>query len=142
MNGTRILCASCRRAAQTREISVQTFQIVRRHQFYSTLANSDMELGNSYMPRKLSQDDITYLAHKCTVFTSILFSLLVRIPSATKVNNLVTIDHVDQTQTLHGWLVIPKRKVSKDLQFFQLRDSQGNIIQLYSSKHLPSEILS
>ena len=55
---------------------------------------------------------------------------------------MLTPDDTDQTHTLHGWLLIPNRKVRKDLQFFQLRDSEGNVLQLYSSKEIPPEILS
>jgi aspartyl-tRNA synthetase len=68
--------------------------------------------------------------------------LLVYIPPATKRNNVLTPEDIDQTHTLQGWLIIPKRKVSKELQFLQLRDSEGNILQLYSSNEIPTEIYS
>ena len=55
---------------------------------------------------------------------------------------MLTAEDVGRTHTLHGWLLVPHRKVSKDLQFFQLRDTQGNILQLYSSTHIPSSITS
>src|ERR1700738_3231086 len=66
---------------------------------------------------------------------------LVHIPPATKRNNCLTFDDVNQSHTLHGWL-IPKRKVSKDLQFLQLRDSQGNVLQLCTSAELPPDLIS
>src|SRR5947199_7031519 len=45
MNGMRILCSSCRRDLHTRKLSPLVFQRVRWHRFYSTLPNSNMELG-------------------------------------------------------------------------------------------------
>ena len=66
----------------------------------------------------------------------------VNIPPATKRCNLLTQEDTNQCHTLHGWLLIPKRKVSKELQFFQLRDSQGNILQLCSTLTTSPEITS
>lgn len=40
-------------------------------------------------------------------------------------------DDVNQTVTLHGWLIIPK-KISKKYQFFRLRDTEGTVLQLYA----------
>jgi aspartyl-tRNA synthetase len=41
------------------------------------------------------------------------------------------LDDVNQTVTLHGWLIIPK-KISKNYQFFRLRDTEGTVLQLYA----------
>lgn len=70
-----------------------------------------------------------------------LLTFLVEIPPATKRNNLITHEDIEQIHTLYGWLVIQDRKFL-DLQFIQLRDSQGNILQLCSSEYIPSELLS
>ena len=56
----------------------------------------------------------------------------VHIPPATKPNNLLTEADAGQSHTLHGWLIIPNRKLSKQIQFLQLRDSQGD-----PSNHTP-----
>lgn len=66
----------------------------------------------------------------------------VQIPQATKQNNLLTSNDINQSHTFHGWLIVPKRRVSKDLQFLQLRDSQGNVLQLYTSSDLQADLTS
>ena len=59
--------------------------------------------------------------------------IVVHIPAATKSLDSLTTEDVNQTHTFHGWLVIPKRKVSRGIQFLLLRDSEGNQIQLFST---------
>jgi aspartyl-tRNA synthetase len=68
---------------------------------------------------------------------------LVQIPPATRSNNSVTLDDVNRKVTLHGWLEMPNRKVSKGFRFLILRDTKGNVIQLSCSNDIvPRNILS
>ena len=61
----KIVCFSCRRALRVGRPSIFTAQRIRSCQLYSTKSESDEELGNSYVPRKLSSSNITALARKC-----------------------------------------------------------------------------
>jgi len=70
--------------------------------------------------------------------------MIVAIPASTKSHlaELSSTD-LDQSHTIHGWLLLPKRKMGKGLQFLKLRDVNGNVIQLRTSialdPHLTSE---
>lgn len=55
---------------------------------------------------------------------------------------MLTKEDADKRHTFHGWLLVPKRKISKELQFFHLRDSHGNILQLYAKPDLPLDVMS
>ena len=64
--GMRIVCYSCRRALRVGRPPISTAQRIWTYQLYSTKSESDGELGNSYVPRKLSPSDLTSLAKRCT----------------------------------------------------------------------------
>src|SRR5271154_6375898 len=69
--------------------------------------------------------------------------MIVAIPTTTKSHlaELSSTD-IDQSHTLHGWLLLPKRKLSKGLQFLKLRDVTGNVLQLRTSIALDPDLTS
>jgi aspartyl-tRNA synthetase len=69
--------------------------------------------------------------------------VIVAIPASTK-SNLAELssNDIDQSHTLHGWLLLPKRKMSKRFQFLKLRDSNGNVLQLRTSIALDPDLTS
>jgi aspartyl-tRNA synthetase len=54
----------------------------------------------------------------------------------------VTDDDLDKSDTWYGWVLLPDRKVSQNLQFAILRDHFGNRLQLRLTKLLPKELTS
>jgi hypothetical protein len=63
--GMRIVCRPCRQAIQTARYLRATYTGIKTYRLYSTNANLQGELGNVYVPRQLSPDDISSLARRC-----------------------------------------------------------------------------
>ena len=131
----------CRRTFLATRLYRSNEQKTRLIRFHSTDSGSDEKLGNSYVPKKLSSIDITQLAQRCASQYSLSLQV-VHIPAATKRSNAITKSDINQSHTLYGWLLKPHRKLSRDLEFFKLRDFQGNVLQLKSSIEISSEVIS
>lgn len=138
---TRVVCTGCRSALRIAKVTVSISRRGATYRFLSTdsIAEKIQEnadevvdsenLPNNYCPKKLSYEDLLRLSQKCKILSEVSHSLVEFAP-ATKPNNKVTLDDINRKVTLHGWLIIPGRRLSKSHQFFQLRDAEGTVLQL------------
>ena len=131
--GVRLICSSCRNAIRRTAGATRRYQSSVGSISTPESGNEDTSPGSRWTPKSLSSHDIEKLSERCTSPPFCILLTKVHIPPATKSLNSLTSDDVGQKHTFHGWLIIPKRKVGKGIQFLLLRDSERNQLQLFST---------